>query len=79
MPLLSLYNFLDVIVSLWWPITTTTITKRNTINKENLTNKKVLPTYKRGLPPYKQDLLTYTKKSLLRNTKNPQEIATANF
>ena len=55
-----------------------TITRRNTVNKENLTNQKVLHTYKKGLPPYKQDLLTYTKKNLLINTKNLRQIATAN-
>ena len=61
-----------------WPITTTAITRRNTVNKENLTNQKVLHTYKKGLPPYKQDLLTYTKKDSLIYTKNPRQIPTAN-
>ena len=56
-----------------WPITATAITKRNTVNKENLTNKKVLLTYK-------QDLLTYTEKDLLTNTngKYPRQTPTAN-
>ena len=53
---------------IWWPITATAITKRNTVNKENLTNKKVLLTCKKGLLSYKQDLLTFTKKDLLTNT-----------
>ena len=43
-------------------MTATAITKRNTVNKENLTNQKVLLIYKKGLRPYKQDLLTYPKK-----------------
>ena len=47
------------------------ITKRNTVNKENLT-------YKKGLLSFKQDWLTYTKKGLLANTKNTLQIATAN-
>ena len=63
-----------------WPITATAITKRNTINKENITNKKVLLTYKKGLLSYKQDLPTYTKNDLLTNTngKYPRQIAMAN-
>ena len=48
----------------------TVITKRNTINKENLTNENFLLTYKKGLLSYKQDLLTYTKKDLLTNTND---------
>ena len=51
--------------NLRWPTTSTTITRRNTVNKENLTNQKVLHTYKMGLHPYKQDLLTYEKKDSL--------------
>ena len=47
-----------------WPITAMTITRRKTVNKKNLTNQKVLHTYKKGLPPYKQDLLRYTKKRI---------------
>ena len=43
-----------------WPITATAITKKNTVNKENPTNKKVLLTYKKGLLSYKQDLLINT-------------------
>ena len=31
-----------------WPITARTITKRNTVDKENLTNQKVLLSYKKG-------------------------------
>ena len=61
-----------------WPITSTTITSRITVNKENLTNQKVLYTYKKGLPPYKQDLLTYTKKDSLIYTKNPRQTPAAN-
>ena len=61
-----------------WPITTTAITKRNTINKENFINQKVLLTYKKGLLRYKQDLLTYARKYSLTYTKNPRQIATAN-
>ena len=38
------------------------ITERNTVNKENLTNKKALLSYK-------QDLLTYPEKDFLTNTK----------
>ena len=45
------------------------ITARNTVNKENLTNKKALLTYKKGLLSYKQDLLTYPEKDFLTNTK----------
>ena len=59
-----------------WPIIDTALTKRNTVNKENLTNQ-VLLTYEKGLLPYKQDLLTYTKKYSLTYTKNPRQIATA--
>ena len=55
-----------------WPITATKITKRKTVNKENLTNQKVLLTYKKGLLPYKQNLLTYTKKNSSTHTKNPR-------
>ena len=77
-PICDVMDF-DVILSfLRWPITATTITRRSTVNKENLTNQKVLHTYKKGLPPYKQDLLTYTKKDLLIYTKNPRQIPTAN-
>ena len=47
------------------------VTKRNTVNKENLT-------YKKGLLSFKQDWLTYTKKGLLANTKNTLQIAMAN-
>ena len=61
-----------------WPITTTAITKRNTVNKENFINQKVLLTYKKGFLPYKQDLLTYIKKYSLTYTKNPRQILTAN-
>ena len=50
-------------------ITTMIITRRNTVNKENVTNQKVLHTYEKGLPPCKQDLLTYTKKDSLLYTK----------
>ena len=53
----------------WLPITATAITERNTVNKEKLTNKNVLLTYKKGLLPYKQDLFTCIKKDLLTNTK----------
>ena len=45
------------------------ITERNTVNKENLTNKKALLTYKKGLLSNKQDLLTYPEKDFLANTK----------
>ena len=77
-PICDVMDF-DVILSfLRWPITATTITRRSTVNKENLTNQKVLQTYEKGLPPYKQDLLTYTKKDSLIYTKNPLQIATAN-
>ena len=66
----SLDNFLGkmlvFILTLRWSITAAAITKRNTVNKENLTTKKVLLTYKKGLLSYKQDLLT--KKDLLKNT-----------
>ena len=54
------------------------MTRRSTVNKENLTNQKVLHTYKKGLPPCKQDLLTYTKKDSLIYTKNPRQIPAAN-
>ena len=66
------------VICVKWPITSTTVTKRNTVKKENLTNKKVFLTYKKGLLPYKQDLLTCTKKDLLAYIKNPRQIATAN-
>ena len=61
--------------NLRWPITSTTITRRNTVIKENLTNQKVLHTYKKGLPPYKQDLLTYKKNDslILWNYNTKQE------
>ena len=42
------------------------LTKRNTANKENLTNKKGLLTCKKGLLPYKQD---YVNKSCLYGSK----------
>ena len=42
------------------PIAATAITKRNTVNKENLTNRNVLLTYKKGLLPYIQDLVSHT-------------------
>ena len=50
-----------------WPITATAITERNTVNKENLTNKKVLLTYKEGLISYKEDLFKYTKQFVIFN------------
>ena len=66
------------IPNLRWPITTTTITKRSTIN-EHFTNKKDLFASKKVcFPPYKQDLFTYTKKDLLIYTKIPRQIATVN-
>ena len=64
-----------------WPITITAITRRNTVNKENLTNQKVLRTYRKGLPPYKQNLLIYTKKDSLiyiQKNKRRRQILTAN-
>ena len=61
-----------------WPITAMAITKMNIINKENLINKKVSLTSKKGLLPYKQDLLTYTKKDLLTFTKTSRQITTEN-
>ena len=51
-----------------WPITATAKTKRNTVNKEILINKKVLFTYKKGLLSNKKDLLT-KKKDLLTQKK----------
>ena len=56
-----------------------TITRRNTVNKENLTNQKGLHTYEKGLPPYKQDLLIYTKKDSLIYTKNPRQNGDSKF
>ena len=53
--------------------------KRNTVNKENLTNQTVLLTYKKDLLPFEQDLLTHTKTDPLKYTKNPRQIAKANF
>ena len=49
----DIFGFSELIHStfLQWPTTATTITKRNTVNKENLTNQKVLLTYKKGLLP----------------------------
>ena len=47
-----------------WPITATAITKRNTINKENITNKKVLLTYKKGLLSYKQKICPHIQKTI---------------
>ena len=61
-----------------WPRTSTAITKRNIVNKENFTNKKVLLTYKKDLLPYKQDLLTYIKNICLQIQKNPRQRATSN-
>ena len=49
-------------------MTATTITKRNCVNKKDLTNKVFLAN-KKGLLPYKQDLLTYIKKDFLTYTK----------
>ena len=65
---------------LWirWLITAITIAKRNTVKKENFTNKKVLLNYEKCLLPYKQDSLTYTKKDSLTNTINPRQIAMEN-
>ena len=54
------------------------MTRRNIVNKENLTNQEVLLTYKKGLLPHKQDLLTHTKNYSLTYTKNPRQIASAN-
>ena len=74
--------------TLRWPIAATAKTKRNTVNKENLTNKKVLLTYNKGLLPYKQDLISYTKKEFAYKYKKPtannhskflRQILTANF
>ena len=59
---------------LWWPITATAKTKRNTVNKGILISK-VLFTYKKGLLSNKKDLLTKKKdfltqkKGLLTYTK----------
>ena len=75
---MSFFRALRSIYIVRWPITATAITKRNTIDKENLTNKNVSLTCKKGLLPYKQDLLTYTKKYSLTYPKNPRQIATAN-
>ena len=50
--------------------------KRNTVNSENITNKKVLLTYEKSLLSYKKDLFPYTKKDLLTNTND--KIPTAN-
>ena len=55
------------------------ITRRNTVNKENVTNQKVLHTYEKGLPPYKQDLLIYTKKDSFIYTKNPRQNGDSKF
>ena len=57
---------------------TVIITKRNTVNTENLTNQNVLLTTKKVMLLYKQDLLTYKKKDSLKYTKNPWQTATAN-
>ena len=57
--------------TLRWPIAATAKTKRNTVSKENLTNKKVLLTYNKGLLPYKQDLISYTKKEFAYKYKKP--------
>ena len=64
-------QFRSIIAYVRWPITATTVTKRNTVNRENLTNQNIFLTYKKGLLPYKQDLLTYTKKDSLIYTKKP--------
>ena len=62
---------------LQWPIAATAIGKRNTGNKENITNK-VLPTYKKGLLSFKQDLIKYTKKKKGFAYKYKRKIPTAN-
>ena len=50
------------------------ITKRNTVNKQNLTNKKALLTYKNDLLPYKQESPTYTEKELLTYISNKAKV-----
>ena len=53
--------------------------KRNTVNKENIKNKNVLLTYKKGLLRYKQDLLTYTRKSFAYKWKKAKENSHGEF
>ena len=69
--------------SLWWTITATAITKRNTVKKEHLTNKKVLLTYKKDFLPYKQDLFNIQKRIHLQiqkiHCKFLRKIPAANF
>ena len=57
-----------VFTKLRWAITPTAITKRNTFNKENLTNKKVLLSYEKGLLSYKKGF-TDAKNDLLTNAE----------
>ena len=52
--------------------------KEHTVNKENLTNKKLLLAHKKGFLLYKQYLLTYTKKRFASIYKKPRQLATAN-
>ena len=54
-----------------WPITTTPITKRNTVNKENILNKKTFCSHIKGFLSIKKDLLTQ-KKGLPTYTKETQ-------
>ena len=55
-----------------WPLTASTITKRNTVKKENLTNKKNLLTY------IKKDLLTYKKLTINSYGKFLQQVPKVN-
>ena len=61
---------------------TVIITKRNTVNKENLTNQNVLLTTKKGMLPYKQDLLHIQERIRLNiqktHGKQPRQILAAN-
>ena len=61
-----------------WPVTATTITIGNTVNKENLTNKNVL-SHKKKVCFYVYKISAYKKgKDLVTYTKNPRKKATPN-
>ena len=75
----------DQILFLWWPITATVITKRNTVKSEILINRKVLLSYKRGLLSIKKSLFTEKKKfahtekrCFYMHKTNPRQTAAAN-
>ena len=64
-----------------WPITATAITKRNTVNKEIIINKKTFAhklSIKKDLFTKKKDLLTQKKRFAYIHKTNPRQITKAN-